>query len=101
MPTVVRVLENASRRITTGVLNDILHEAISVKEPPSKNGRRLKILFATQAGVKPPTFVIFVNDSSLVHFSYERYLENCLRRHMELDGTPIKLVFKNRSEKEE
>ncbi len=101
MPTVEKVLENASRRITTGVLNDILHEAISVKEPPSKNGRRLKILFATQTGIRPPTFVIFVNDSSLMHFSYERYLENCLRKHMQLDGTPIKLIFRNRSEKEE
>lgn len=101
MPTIEKVLENTSRRITTGVLNDILHEAISVKEPPSKKGRRLKILFATQAGVKPPTFVIFVNDQNLMHFSYLRYLENCIRRHIQLDGTPIKIVLKTRSEKEE
>ncbi len=101
MPTVVKVLENASRRITTGVLNEILHEAVAVKEPPTKNGRRLKLLFATQAGVKPPTFVIFVNDPDLMHFSYLRYIENCIRKHLELDGTPIKIVLKTRSEKEE
>lgn len=101
MPTVVKVLENASRRITTGVLNEILHEAVAVKEPPTKKGRRLKLLFATQAGVKPPTFVIFVNDPDLMHFSYLRYIENCIRKHLELDGTPIKIVLKTRSEKEE
>lgn len=101
MPTVVKVLENASRRITTGVLNEILHEAVAVKEPPTKKGRRLKLLFATQAGVRPPTFVIFVNDPDLMHFSYLRYIENCIRKHLELDGTPIKIVLKTRSEKEE
>lgn len=101
MPTVVKVLENASRRITTGVLNEILHEAVAVKEPPTKKGRRLKLLFATQAGVKPPTFVIFVNDPDLMHFSYLRYIENCIRKYLELDGTPIKIVLKTRSEKEE
>jgi len=101
MPTVNKVLENASKRITTGVLNEILQEAITVKEPPTKNGRRLKIMFATQASTNPPTFVIFVNDAKLMHFSYERYLENCIRRHVDFSGTPIKLVIKTRGEKEE
>lgn len=101
MPTINKVLENASKRITTGVLNEILQEAITVKEPPTKNGRRLKIMFATQASTNPPTFVIFVNDAKLMHFSYERYLENCIRRHVDFSGTPIKLVIKTRGEKEE
>ncbi len=101
MPTVNKVLENASKRITTGVLNEILQEAITVKEPPTKNGRRLKIMFATQASTNPPTFVICVNDAKLMHFSYERYLENCIRRHVDFSGTPIKLVIKTRGEKEE
>lgn len=101
MPTVNKVLENASKRITTGVLNEILQEAITVKEPPTKNGRRLKIMFATQASTNPPTFIIFVNDAKLMHFSYERYLENCIRRHVDFSGTPIKLVIKTRGEKEE
>ncbi len=101
MPTVETVLENANKRITTGTLNEILQEAITVKEPPTKNGRRLKIMFATQAGTNPPTFVIFVNDSKLMHFSYERYLENCIRRQVDYSGTPIKIVIKTRGEKEE
>lgn len=101
MQTVETVLENAGKRITTGTLNEILQEAITVKEPPTKNGRRLKIMFATQAGTNPPTFVIFVNDSKLMHFSYERYLENCIRRQVDYSGTPIKIVIKTRGEKEE
>jgi len=101
MPTVETVLENAGKRISTGVLNEILQEAITVKEPPTKNGRRLKIMFSTQASTNPPTFVIFVNDSKLMHFSYERYLENCIRRQVDFSGTPIKIVIKTRGEKEE
>lgn len=101
MPTVMTVLENAGKRITTGTLNEILQEAITVKEPPSKNGRRLKIMFATQASTNPPTFVIFVNDAKLMHFSYERYLENCLRKQVDFTGTPIKIVIKTRGEKEQ
>ncbi len=101
MPTVMTVLENAGKRITTGTLNEILQEAITVKEPPTKNGRRLKIMFATQAATNPPTFVIFVNDAKLMHFSYERYLENCLRKQVDFAGTPIKIVIKTRGEKEE
>jgi len=100
MPIVLEVLENSRRRITTGALNDIIQDAITVKEPPLVSGRRLKILFATQAGISPPTFVLFVNDSKNMHFSYQRYLENCIRRSIDLKGTPIKLVVKSRGEKE-
>ncbi|MCL2062339.1 MAG: ribosome biogenesis GTPase Der [Firmicutes bacterium] len=87
---------NACRRITTGTLNEILMDAVAMNQPPSAQGRRLKIYYATQASVCPPTFVLFVNDESLVHFSYKRYLENCLRRAADFTGTPIRLVFKNR-----
>jgi len=89
---------NASRRITTGTLNDIIADALSMNEPPTKNGRRLKIYYATQAKTNPPKFVIFVNDESLVHFSYKRYLENCLRRAADFSGTPIQIAFVNKVE---
>ena len=100
MSAVETVYANASRRVTTGILNDIIQDAITFKEPPFKNGKRLKILFATQVSVNPPTFVIFVNDASLMHFSYERYLENCIRKALNLAGTPINIIFRNREEKE-
>ena len=101
MPEVERVLSNSNKRITTGQLNDIIQNAISMKQPPSKNGQRLKILYATQSGVNPPTFVIFVNNKELMHFSYLRYLENTIRKAVDFSGTPIKIVLKNRSEKDE
>ncbi|MDR0850224.1 MAG: ribosome biogenesis GTPase Der [Christensenellaceae bacterium] len=100
MPTVEKILENTNRRITTGVLNDIIQQAITVKEPPITGGRRLKIMFATQVSVAPPTFVLFVNDAKLIHFSYQRYLENCIRRSVDFSGTPIKLVVKSREDKD-
>lgn len=90
------VYEQASRRVTTSVLNDVVRDAILAVEPPSDNGRRLKVLYATQSDVFPPTFVFFVNDEKLVHFSYRRYLENSLRKAFEFRGTPIRLVFRNR-----
>ena len=101
MPLVETVYENASKRIKTGVLNEIIQEAINVKQPPSKNGQRLKILYATQASTNPPNFVIFVNDKSIMHFSYLRYLENTIRKSVDFQGTPIQITVKNRSEKEE
>ncbi len=101
MENVERVLENATKRITTGQLNDIIHGAVNLRQPPSKGGRRLKILYATQTGVMPPTIVIFVNDRQNMHFSYERYLENSIRKAVDFSGTPIKIVIKNRSDKEE
>lgn len=101
MPLVETVYENSSKRIKTGVLNEIIQNAITMKQPPSKNGQRLKIFYATQASINPPNFVIFVNDKNLMHFSYLRYLENTIRGSIDFQGTPIVLTIKNRSEKEE
>ncbi len=92
------VYSEASKRITTGLLNDIIQDAVSLVEPPAHNGKRLKVFFATQNSSNPPTFVFFVNDSELLHFSYKRYLENCLRKSFEFKGTPIRLVFRNKNE---
>lgn len=100
METVDEVLENAGRRITTGNLNDILQNAILTNEPPTKNGRRLKIYYITQPSTNPPTFVLFVNDKELMHFSYLRYLENCLRNAVNFKGTPIKLIVNSKKEKD-
>lgn len=95
------VYEQSCRRISTGMLNDIVGEAVSMNEPPTDNGRRLKIYYATQASVRPPTFIVFVNEAELVHFSYERYLENYLRKSFGLTGTPIRLFFRNRKKEEQ
>lgn len=95
-----RAYENASRRISTGLLNDVLREAILTNEPPSKNGKRLKIYYVTEVLANPPTFVIFVNDDTLMHFSYRRYLENALRRTFDFEGTPIRLIIRNKNEKD-
>lgn len=95
------VYEQSCRRIPTGALNDILGEAIMVTEPPSDKGRRLKLYYATQPSTQPPTFVIFVNDSNLVHFSYERYLENYFRKSFGLEGTPVRLIFRSRKKEDE
>lgn len=100
MPSVLEVFENNTRRITTGVLNEIIQKAILTQEPPTKKGKKLKILYATQAEISPPTFVVFVNDATLVHFTYQRFLENRLRAAINFEGTPIKLIFKSRKEKE-
>jgi len=101
MDEVRRVYKNATSRVTTGVLNDALHDAMSVTPPPSENGRRLRIYYATQQSTKPPTFILFVNDKELLHFSYERYLENHFRKTFDLDGTPIRIWSRARKEKEE
>lgn len=95
-----RAYENASRRVSTGLLNDVLREAILINEPPSKNGKRLKIYYVTEVSANPPTFVIFVNDDTLMHFSYRRYLENALRRSFDFEGTPIRLIIRNKNEKD-
>lgn len=97
---VERAYENASRRVSTGLLNDVLREAILTNEPPSKNGKRLKIYYVTEVSANPPTFVIFVNDDTLMHFSYRRYLENALRRSFDFEGTPIRLIIRNKNEKD-
>ena len=100
METVEKVYENANRRIGTSVLNNILSEAVLTNEPPMKSGKRCKIYYITQASVAPPTFVFFVNDKNLIHFSYERYLENCIRKAVDFSGTPIKIIIKSKGEKE-
>lgn len=97
---VKRVYENASRKISTGLLNDVIGDAVSVNEPPSYKGRRLKITYATQISTNPPSFAIFVNDRELMHFSYKRYLENTLRKSFDFSGTPIKLSIRNKNEDE-
>jgi GTP-binding protein len=90
------VNEQASLRITTGMLNDLLNEATAMVQPPSDKGKRLKLYYGTQSAVKPPTFVIFVNDMELFHYSYERYIENQLRRSYGFEGTPIRIINRER-----
>ena len=92
------VYENANRRISTGTLNDLILDAVRTNEPASYNGRRLKVYYCSQPSVCPPTFVLFVNDETLLHFSYKRYLENVLRRSFDFSGTPIRIVTRNRNE---
>lgn len=92
---------NANRRISTGTLNDLILDAVRTNEPASYNGRRLKIYYCSQPSVCPPTFVMFVNDETLMHFSYRRYLENVLRRSFDFSGTPIKIITRNRGENEQ
>ena len=94
------VIENQTLRIQTGVLNEILSEAVALQQPPSDRGRRLKIFYMTQVAVKPPTFVIFVNDKELMHFSYVRYLENKIRDAFGFSGTSLKFIIRERGEKE-
>jgi len=98
IPMIDRVAENHSLRVKTSALNECLADAVAITPPPSDKGRRLKIFYATQVGVKPPTFVYFCNDPELVHFSYERYLENKLREAFGFIGTPIKLIARKRNE---
>ena len=97
--TIDAVIENQTLRIQTGVLNEILSEAVAMQQPPSDRGRRLKIFYMTQVGVRPPTFVIFVNDKELMHFSYTRYIENKVRDAFVFRGTPHKFIVRERGEK--
>ena len=92
------VSENHAMRISTGVLNEIMSEAVALQQPPSDRGKRLKLYYITQAGVKPPTFVIFVNDKELMHFSYTRYIENKIREAFGFKGTPIRFIIRERKE---
>jgi len=98
MPQVVRIFEERLKRLSTAVVNSVVQEAVAAHGLPRKGGRQLKILYATQAEVNPPTFVFFVNYPQLVHFSYQRYLENRLRRAFGFGGTPVRFVFKAREE---
>ncbi len=95
------VAEQNAMRITTGMLNSVLADATARVQPPTDKGRRLKIYYMTQVGVKPPHFVIFCNDARLFHFSYQRYLENQIRAVFGLDGTPIKITIRQKGDKEE
>ena len=92
------VIENCALRVQTGVLNEILTEAMAMKQPPSDKGKRLRIYYITQVSVKPPTFVIFVNDKQLMHFSYTRYIENKIREAFGFKGTPLRFIIRERKE---
>lgn len=98
-PMIQSVLEQNCKRISTGVLNDVINEAIAMVQPPSDKGKRLKIYYATQASVKPPTFVLFVNNAELAHYSYIRYLENQLRAKFGFEGTPIRFIVREKNKK--
>jgi GTP-binding protein len=98
MPEIIKVEENIKREIKTNLLNNVLIDAVSLNPPPSFRGKRLKLYYASQTGIKPPKFTIFVNDKGLIHFSYHRYLENKIRENFDFIGTPIILHFKNRRE---
>ena len=94
------VNEQNSMRVTTSVLNQVINEAIAIVQPPTDKGKRLKIFYGTQASTKPPTFVIFVNDKELFHFSYERYLVNQIRKEFGLEGTPVRIIVREKNEKD-
>ena len=95
------VIANQTLRIATGVLNEIMTEAVAMQQPPSDKGKRLKLYYITQVSVKPPTFVIFVNDKELMHFSYTRYLENKIREAFGFRGTSLRFFIRERKEKEQ
>ncbi len=92
------VAEQNAKRISTSVINEVINEAIAVVQPPTDKGKRLKIMYGTQACSKPPTFVIFVNNKELFHFSYQRYLINCFRNNFGLEGTPVRLIVREKGE---
>ncbi len=98
MPEIIKVGQNIGREIKTNVLNEVINDAYQLNIPPSYKGKRLKIYFVNQSGTKPPKFTFHVNNKGLVHFSYERYLENKIRENFDFEGTPIVLQFKNRDE---
>ncbi|MBQ7624692.1 MAG: ribosome biogenesis GTPase Der, partial [Clostridia bacterium] len=93
------VYENSCKRITTGALNSVLADATVRVQPPTDKGKRLKVFYITQSGIQPPTFVCFCNDASLFHFSYLRYIENKIRETYSLTGTPIKMIVRQRGDK--
>ena len=97
-PLIRKVYEEASRRVSTGMLNDVLNDAMTRVQPPSDKGKRLKIYYMTETSANPPTFVIFCNSAALFHFSYQRYIENCLREAFGFEGTPIRLVLRQKGD---
>ena len=96
--TIDVVSENHAMRVATGVLNEIMAEAVAMQQPPTDKGKRLRLYYITQVAVKPPTFVIFVNDKELMHFSYTRYIENQIRETFGFKGTPLKFIIRERGE---
>lgn len=98
--TIDMVIENHSLRVATGVLNEIMTEAVALQQPPSDKGERLRLYYMTQVSVKPPTFVIFVNDKELMHFSYQRYIENKIRESFGFKGTPLHFIIRERKDKD-
>lgn len=96
--TIDMVLANQSMRVATGVLNEIMAEAVALQQPPTDKGKRLRLFYITQVAVKPPTFVIFVNDKQLMHFSYTRYIENRIRDAFGFRGTSLKFIIRERKE---
>lgn len=98
MPEIIAAYENHARKVKTSLINTVIEEAVMLHQPPSYKGKRLKIYFVNQEGIRPPKFVFYVNNKGLVHFSYERYLENKIRENFDFTGTPIELHFKNRKE---
>lgn len=98
---IVSIANNANFRVQTGMLNDLLNESVAMVQPPSDKGKRLKIFYMTQVGVQPPTFVLFINDKELMHYSYERYIENQLRKSFSFEGTPIRFVLRERGKETE
>lgn len=93
------VAENNSKRVSTGMLNQVIDEAIAIVQPPTDKGKRLKILYVTQASTKPPTFIVFVNNKDIFHFSYERYLVNHIRKEFGMTGTPIRVIVREKADK--
>ncbi len=100
LPMIKAVYEQSTRRIQTGILNDLIGEVTAMHPAPQYKGRRLKISYVTQVAVQPPEFVLFVNSTDLIHFSYDRYLENEIRRAFGFEGTPIRLTFRNKEKNE-
>ena len=98
MPEIKKVYENSKKEIKTSILNDVIRDAVILNQPPSYKGKRLKIYFVHQAGTMPPKFIFNVNSNKLIHFSYERYLENKIRESFDFEGTPIQIEFKNKGE---
>ena len=94
------VAKQNAKRITTGMLNQVINEAIALVQPPSDKGKKLKIYYGTQVATKPPTFIIFVNKKELFHFSYERYIVNQIRKEFGLEGTPVRIIAREKNDKE-
>ena len=101
MPEIISAYENNRREVKTSILNNVINDAVKLHEPPGYKGKKLKIYFTSQTGICPPKFTFRCNNKGLVHFSYERYLENTIRNNFDFTGTPMTLQFKNRGSKDD